>query len=228
MPSPVMSDVMRDFRDRVKEIENYFAYVTKLDENTINIVPITGTSLADLDSDSWIKTLKASCFLLMYNLIESTTKNAIQAIFDDLETNAIEFDTCRNEVRRIVINNLRRTNPDRILPAFSKLSVDIVVKTFDKHDLFSGNLDARRIRDVAKEYGFNNPRADGSQLLPVKTNRNDLAHGNKSFDEIGKVYGMDQLNTMQRDVKKYMEALLRNVDDYITNKQYLAPTTPII
>ena len=222
-----MSDVMRDFTSRNQEVENYFAYVTKLDENSVNIVPISGTNLSGLDNDSWIKTLKASCFLIMYNLVESTTKNAIQAIFDDLEIHSVEFDMCRKEVRKIVINNLKKTNSDRIIPVFSNLSIDIIVKTFDKNDLFSGNLDAKRIRDVAKEYGFNNPRADGSQLLPVKTNRNELAHGNKSFDEVGREYGMDQLNAIQRSVKKYLEALLNSVDDYIVNRHYLSIVLPL-
>lgn len=219
-----MLDVLNDFDTRIREVENYFAHVTRLDDGAIELSPAPAAGhLPAIDKDVWIKTLKASCFLLMYNVVESTTKNAIQAIFDDLGSNTVEFDLCRREVRKIVLTNLKRASIDKAVPALSRISVDIVVKTFDKNELFSGNLDAKKIREVTRDYGIKNPRGDGSQLLPIKTNRNDLAHGNKSFDEVGREYSSAQLNLMLRDLKRYMSSFLINVDEYISNKEYLVP-----
>jgi hypothetical protein len=53
------------------------------------------------DQDVLFKTLKANGFLLLYNLVESTMKNAIEAIFDEFKGRGVSFDSCRSEVRKI-------------------------------------------------------------------------------------------------------------------------------
>ena len=222
MPSSTMSDVRRDFTERIQEIENHFAFVTNLDDGTLQLTPASGSGGVSLDTASWLKTLKAGCFLIMYNLVESTMRNAIQAIFDDLESNAVDFDTCRDEIRKIVLVNLRKAALNELMPNLSRMSIDIVAKTFNKKEIFSGNVDDEHIRKVAREYGFDKPRGNGSPLVAIRDNRNDLAHGNKSFDEVGKVYGMVQINQMHQHVKRYMVSLLNNVEDYIVTKKYLA------
>ena len=63
------------------------------------------------------------------------------------------------------------------MPSLSTISVDVIVATFRKKELFSGNVDAKRIREVALQYGFQNPKKKAKELLTVKANRNDLAHG---------------------------------------------------
>jgi hypothetical protein len=42
------------------------------------------------------------------------------------------------------------------------MSIDIVAKTFNKKEIFSGNVEDEHIRKVAKEYGFDKPRGNGS------------------------------------------------------------------
>jgi hypothetical protein len=64
--------------------------------------------------------------------------------------------------------------------------------------LFSGNIDAREIRETAKSYGFSDKTdgmktQNGNDLLKIKTNRNDLAHGDKSFSDVGKDASAEEL-----------------------------------
>ena len=62
---------------------------------------------------------------------------------------------------------------------------------------------------------------DGRDLLTVKTNRNDLAHGFKSFEEVGRDATADELLKIQKRVICYLREILKNVETYISNKEYL-------
>src|SRR5262249_55237107 len=146
------------------------------------------------------KTLKANGFLLLYNLMESTLKNAIEAIFDEFGSLGVSYEQCSQDVRRIVLANLKKHSVDSIEPDIANISIDVVAKTFRKEELFSGNVDARKIRDVASEYGFQHPQRKSDELLTVKTNRNDLAHGNKSFADVGRDFDMQRLESIRSEV----------------------------
>ncbi len=220
-----MIAVQEDFKARAEEVTRYFRFVREFGEARVTFrAPPSGPPvMSSEDQVALFKTLKANAFLLLYNLVESTVKNAIEAIFDEFKARGVSFDSCRQEVRKIILTNLRRHNVDKILPSLSAISVDVVVATFSKAKLFEGNVDARRIREVAGTYGFRSPSKKSDELLTVKTNRNDLAHGNKSFADVGRDYDIDRLEKIMGEVISFLEELLVNVADYITSRSYLAP-----
>jgi DNA-binding phage protein len=51
--------------------------------------------------------------------------------------------------------------------------------------------------------------------------RNDLAHGNKSFAEIGKDITVEELLKIKEEVTAYLEQILNNINQYITGQDYL-------
>lgn len=218
-----MISVQADFESRSGEIDCYFRFLRAFDERRVEFLHVE-TEIPALDSsetEALFKTLKANGFLLLYNLMESTLKNAIEAIFDELAAKGVSFDECRHEMRQIVLKNLKQRNVDQILPSLTFISTDVIAATFDKSELFSGNVDGRRIREVAKSYGFRWPHKRADELLTVKTNRNDLAHGNKSFADVGRDYDTSRLEQIQREVVSFLQKLLENVADYLSNKDYL-------
>ena len=219
-----MIAVQTDFTTRADEVTRYFQFLREFDEERVNFValPTGQSSISSADQVALFKTLKANGFLLLYNLVESTVKNAIEAIFDEFKTQGVSFDACSEEVRKIVLTNLRHHNVEKILPALSAISIDVVVATFRKDELFDGNVDARRIRKVADNYGFRSPNGKSDELLTVKTNRNDLAHGNKSFADVGRDYDVERLEKIKSEVVTFLEELLDNIADYITTASYLA------
>ncbi len=178
-----------------------------------------------LDSDLE-KTLKASCFLLLYNLVESTMRNAIEAIFDELSTQGVSFDKVRPEIKKIVLRNIKKCNPDKLLISITTISIDIISACFDKEDLFSGNIDGKLIKDLASDYGFSyktdaRKTGNGKDLLTIKSNRNDLAHGIKSFSEVGREKSADELLMIKSKVINYLKQILLNLETYLDNKEYL-------
>jgi hypothetical protein len=179
------------------------------------------------DYDSLLKTLKANGFILLYNLVESTMKNAIEAVFDEFRVNGVSFDDCREEVRQIVLSNLKAHNPDRVFTALTPIAQKVLTETFRKEKAFAGNVDAKKIREVARDYGFRPPTGKSGNLLTVKSLRNDLAHGDKSFAEVGKDFDVERLGEIKTEVFDYLQEVLANVSGYLANKEYLAtPSTP--
>jgi MAE_28990/MAE_18760-like HEPN len=173
-----------------------------------------------------LKTLKASGFLLLYNLVEATMRNIIEAIFDELRSEGTSYDDIRPELKKVVLKNLKKRNPDEIFSSIAAISIDIITAGFDKENLFSGNIDGRKIRETAIEYGFSHltdhsKTGGGNDLLTVKANRNDLAHGIKSFAEIGRDRTVDNLLEIKNKVISYLKQILKNIETYLGNKEYL-------
>jgi hypothetical protein len=220
--------LFQDFDERAKEVRKYFIFLKNLEQGSIQL-SMTGMAgknkIRKIDSELE-KTLKASGFLLLYNLIESTMRNAIEAIFEEIKNKKVSFDQVRPEIKIIIIKNLKKRKPDKILEKITAISVDIIEASFDKEDLFSGNIDGRLIKQISNDYGFScrtdsRRTGNGDDLLTVKSNRNDLAHGVKSFAEVGKEKSPDELLKISKKVIIYLKEILQNIETYLTNQDYL-------
>jgi hypothetical protein len=222
------SVLIQDFTERSKEVSKYFIFLKSLEQGTTKLSMDgkgNNSKIKVIDSEL-LKTLKASSFLLLYNLVEATMRNIIEAIFDKLKSEGISYDQIRPELKKIVLKNLKKRNPDKIFLSITAISVDIITAGFDKEDLFSGNIDGRKIKSTAAEYGFSHSTdhaktGDGSDLLTVKTNRNDLAHGVKSFTEVGRDKTADELLEIKSKVIRYLKQILQNTEIYLDNREYL-------
>lgn len=214
----------RDFIERRREVRRYLQFVQRLDAKRIRLVDdvLNVGAFEHSEEQELLKTLKANLFLLLYNLVEATVKNAIEAIFDRLSRESVSFDVCRNELKKVVLKNLRTHNVDKIQTKLVSIAQHVVTETFRKEQLFSGNVDAREIRDTAKKFGFANPITDGNELLTVKSNRNDLAHGDKTFSAVGADYDVPRLRKIAIDVFRYLAEFIENIESYLQAKSYLA------
>jgi hypothetical protein len=226
------STLFQDFNERSKEVSKYFMFLKSLEQGTtkLSMQGQGGSSkIKEIDSEL-IKTLNASGFLLLYNLVESTMRNAIEAIFDELQGQGVSYDQITPQLKKIVLKNLKKRDPDKIFSSITAISIDIIIAGFDREDLFSGNLDGRKIRDTATEYGFSHTTnfaktGGGIDLLTIKKNRKDLAHGLKSFAEVGRDKSPDQLLEIKKKTVTYLRQILQNIEQYLSNKDYLDSST---
>ena len=222
------SKLFENFDERAQEVSKYFFLLQNLEQGSIKLYMgnVDHPKVKKIDTELE-KTLKATGFLLLYNLIESTIRNAIEAIFDDLANKKISFDNLREEFKKIVVQNFKNNkSSDNLLNAINNISLDIISASFDKGKLFSGNIDARKIKDTAATYGFSyettaRKTQNGNDLLKIKTNRNDLAHGFKSFKEVGKDATAEELLQIKKKVICYLREILQNIEDYISKQEYL-------
>ena len=138
----------------------------------------------------------------------------------------ISSDNIKPKLKKIIFKNLKNRNPDKIYKNITDISLDIITVCFDKEDLFSGNVDGREIKKTAEQYGFSHrtngsKTGDGNDLLTVKTNRNDLAHGFKSFSEVGRDKSADELLEIKNKVLRYLRQILENIEQYLSDQEYL-------
>lgn len=222
------SALMQDFTELSQEVSKYFIFLKSLEQGTtkLSMGSNGNSSKIKVIDPELLKTLKASGFLVLYNLVEATMRNVIAAIFDRLKSEGISYDQIRPELKKIVLKNLKKRNPDRIFSSITAISVDIITAGFDKEDLFSGNIDGKKIRETATEYGFSYSTdyaktGDGSDLLTIKANRNDLSHGIKSFTEVGRDQTTDELLEIKKKVIRYLKQILQNIESYLENAEYL-------
>ena len=222
------STLFKDFDERAQEVSKYFFLLKNLEQGSIKLSMGNPNNHKIKNIDVELeKTLKATGFLLLYNLIESTIRNAIESIFDDMANQNISFDDLKQDIKKIVIDNFKKNKKtDNLLNAINNISLDIIFASFDKGKLFSGNIDARKIRETAEAYGFScqttaRKTQDGNDLLKIKTNRNDLAHGFKSFEEVGKDATAEDLLQIKKRVICYLREILQNIENYISNQEYL-------
>ena len=227
------SALIQDFAERSKEVSKYFIFLKCLEQGAIKL------SMNSMDNNpnkikvvdpELLKTLKASGFLLLYNLVESTMRNVIEAIFDKLKSDRISYDQIRPELKKIVLKNLKNRDTDKIFSSITAISMDIINAGFNKEDLFSGNIDGKKIRDTANKYGFSHSTdhaktGDGTDLLTIKINRNNLAHGVKSFTEVGREKTAGELLVIKNKVIRYLRQILQNIETYLDNAEYLDTST---
>lgn len=234
---PNLADVRDLFVRRTEEVLRYFDFLTAVTDNKADLLGILqpDQSITKIEnfvlSRDLVKTLRANGYLLLYNLVESTMTNAIDAIHQIFQSENLSFDDLRAEVQQVILKNVR-TSPldDNIIHNSNRshpIQIAMLRMGYNKKNLFSGNVDARRIRDTAKIYGFGiaehdtSVSRDGKRLEDVKNKRNQLAHGKISFEECGHETSHDELIAMANETIAYLKAVLVGIEAYITQRAYL-------
>lgn len=223
-----MIAVKEDFTNRITEIELYFTFMRKIESMDFDALDSLKIS-SDL-----IKIFRANSFLILYNLVESCIKNSIESIYENIDSNNISFDDLRKEIKIEIIKFLKlNINADTFVESINDISKDIILNCFNADSLLRGNFDARSIKKVSKNYGFSSSiqakvLEDGTKqsinienLLKVKKNRNDLAHGIFSFKECGRSYSSQDLIEIKDDVIEYLSQILSHIENFIQNQKYL-------
>jgi hypothetical protein len=173
-------------------------------------------------------TLRAGAFLVLYNLVEASMREAIEAIHDEIIAKDVGFPKLVIELRKEAITRFKRDadpSKDHTMNDFPAAFVAVAL-ALDKGIKMSGNVDARTIKEFGKSYGFtcdtDARRTDnGADLVVVKNLRNDLAHGTKMFEEVGRDYTAHALMVMSRKVMTYITQILANISSYLTDENYL-------
>lgn len=220
-----MKDVKRDFQERCDEIDLYFSFMEKVAKRGSKITLSDGT--VNKINSELAKTLKANGFILLYNLVESSIKRAIEEIYVKMKQDETKYDDVKESIKREIIIFLKhKTNTEEFVKSVNFIAEDIIEQCFSPKNLFSGNVDAKEIRETSKKYGFstatnNRITKGGKELLTVKTHRNDLAHGVFSFKEVGKNYPPQEMLRIKKEVTSYIKQILDNIENYINKKEFL-------
>lgn len=224
-----MVTVLADFEKRVAEIELFFKHLENLEvDGALLYFPNRTRRKIQPHNNELIKVFKANIFLLLYNLAESSIKQSLTEIYDTISSENLSYQDVIDEIKKIWIaenhDNFRNIGTDNIFIAINQLATEIIDIRFDSTKVISGNIDGRKIREFSAKHGFSDRTHrnanNGYKLHLVKTQRNNLAHGNISFAECGRNYGVGQLRSMKREVILYLRNILRNIKKYLDDRKY--------
>jgi len=230
-----MNSTQTDFINRTGEIDKYFNFLVILDkpcniqshDNQGNLVS------QKIENDLFI-ILKANGFILLYNLIESTVVKSLQEIFNQITDDGVKYKQLSENLKKLWINNkglslkgIDNININKIREIMRTVADSVVADEIAQLETsclnISGNIDAKEIRSIAKQVGFDEI-LNGRHLVTIKKKRNDLAHGDFSFGEIGKNYSVNELIIFKNDAYNYLNSYMTNIATFIADNKYLFTT----
>lgn len=218
-----MEAIKSEFEDKIQEIDIFFELLKNIDSEEICLKD--DSILTDLN-----KILKASFFLMLYNMVESTMRESVVAIYDRIDSNGVHFNQLGEKLRKKILGDCRKSyiRLDTLHGGTSNdIAKELLKASLSEKNLFSGNIDNDLIKKTAGQYGFSystdpNRTRRGEKLRTIKNYRNDLAHGNTTFSEVGRSYSLNQLKEYKEETIAYIEKIIDNIDYYLTNRLYLS------
>lgn len=227
-----MISVKADYSQRKEEINEYFSFLTIIDddEHTTLSYKKDGEMISEIISTELLKILIANGFVLLYNVIEATIRNCICEIYDRIHDADVSYSILHKNIQKIWIDqntSALREGTFRIDTlrncvieiADSVVNSKPILLAKDKME-FSGNLDAGQIRGLATKYGFKQPTKNGDRLVTIKNKRNHLAHGDSTFSNVGKDYSVSELVSIKDETISFLDDVLEKIEEYIDSRGF--------
>lgn len=205
--------VRADFEEKIEEADILLKHVEDL--------------ISQNNSVQKSSILKSAYIVLLYNIIESTTRLVFERIHDDLSY--CGYQQLSEKIQLLFVDYHFKKQSDKtyklnIDNTFSNTLKFPVLEDYTKKvTLFSGNLDAKRLNELLKKYGIGPLTSRNKHmLLTVKNKRNKLAHGEDMFKDSCRGYTVKELATLKDAVYSTMKQLIDLGDTFLTSKTYLA------
>lgn len=224
-----MRNVKRELLIRNEETNSLLCFVKHLEEKFLLETEVEYNVMT-------VKTsMKANIILMLYNAVESTLTKSLEKVHEKIKESRLKYGDLCIEIRKILavyygysmekssnVNNAMDYVLQLIDFANGNVYFDISYKELiQKYPMYNGNLDSRVIITVLKRYGIDYDERC-SELKTIKDDRNKLAHGEDSFEEIGRNLSIQQLEEMANRTFKYLEKMVRKIECYLDEEKYRA------
>lgn len=223
-------------KSRRKEVTGYLRFLEKALETNAAVhslasVPLTLT--LDLTH-----TLKANTYLLLYNTIEAVMNQLLAEIHDEIKASDACLDDLNPNLYLEVIRKLKNGDEriaDDFLHPCGRPFVEYWLRDYEKrvsdnrNPHFSGNIDGKRIKTIGLKYGFatGNDASDSklthAALQKAKNHRNTLAHGERSFTDLGRSLSYTQIRDDAVATLRTLNTIRSVVDGFLTTEGYRRP-----
>lgn len=222
-----MQAIERDLQIRHEEVNSVIKFFQHMESGDLEY-------RTEIQGLTTVKTsIKAGIVLMLYNAIESTMTKCLARIHEVLISKNLTFNDCNDKLQQLVAvyyENAREKSSDNHRRASYMLEFcDYITgnSTFDLsyeelskfYPLYSGNLDSREIVDVLEKYGIEFEERI-SELKTIKDYRNQLAHGEYSFEEIGRALTIQQLQHLTEQTFVYMGKMVTEIKKFIAEEKY--------
>lgn len=182
----------------------------------------------------FIVILKSNAYIMMYNMIESTIKEIIFALYDNINAANLTYREISLKLQELweshQFENLDKGNAkaNKYKQEAHKMITSIIknntVKFNNNNIKLSGNADFENVLIIMQKHGI---KVDTShigkysdELRNIKNIRNSLAHGGTSFIESGRDISFNDINKMCMHTEEYLEQLIKDANYFIWRKQF--------
>jgi hypothetical protein len=224
-------------KSRRKEVTGYLRFLEKALETNAK-VQSNGTASLPLEL-GLTHTLKANSYLLLYNTIEAVMSQLLAEIHAEIKASTATLDDLNPNLYLEVIRKIKG-GEESIADTFAHPSgrpfVDYWLRDYEKrvqsnrNPHFSGNIDGMRIKTIGLKYGFatGDDTVDAKlthvALQKAKNHRNTLAHGEKSFIELGRDLSYAQIRDDAVATLRTLNTIRLVVEGFLTTASYRRPT----
>jgi hypothetical protein len=229
-----MQVVEEKLGERKREFHSYLRLLDHLEQRMLPRASAKKRS-GDLPSSESFKAMKATAFLMLYNIIEATIIGAIAQLYKVIEREGCTLSEVSTHVQDIWIDQRFWIAPDDATPAtYQARAARLLRETMANAKLslapqrlrVGGNIDADKVRHLCKKHGcplsVSRHSRGGVELKTVKEQRNDLAHGLKTFVECGQSYGISDIERISRECFNFLGGFVRSLDRYVKKRKYRA------
>lgn len=227
-------------RERSTEVNAYLEFLKVAVERRATLSAKDGELQLPLTLEI-THTLKANLILLLYSAMEATLIQLLDEMHDAIDANCSSVDALNAQLLRVVLKTVKKDPKTTVLSSTSPLHAslfrywmdDWTSRTSGKEkrvDGISGSVDSLVFYEQLKKFGVvaktqsDRPPAHltDAALQKVKANRNELAHGEKSFTDLGRDLAVPTLETDSLAVFNTLRKIAAEVDDYLKGQRYLA------
>jgi hypothetical protein len=232
--------IREEFDKRVAEINSFYEILSiiELENPRISAYKVEEERVSEIElqvDSSKIDTLRSTTYLLLYNLIESTVYNSVISIFDEISDKGLKYFDIVEDVQKYWLNNLYKHDDKKKKETIIETIMNIAIQIFNDTIIlasneinYGGSLDAKTIFATAKSMRINvgnvlriyDENKHGQTLMEIKQKRNWLAHGEKSFIEVGSTSSFGQLEEAKGNVFDFLSEFITAVESYISNQKY--------
>lgn len=186
-------------------------------------------------------TLKANLVLLLYSAMEAALIQLLDEMHDAIGTNCSSADALNDQLLRLVMRTVKKDQQDAALLPGKPLHESLFAYWISdwqnrppgkekRVDGISGSVDSLVFYQQLKKFGVvtrtKNDRPPthltNPALQKIKNNRNELAHGEKSFTDLGRDLAVPTLETDTLAVFDTLRTIASEVDSYLQGRRYLA------
>lgn len=216
--------------DRRKEFRAYVRMLAHLEARLLHTARLK--RVGDLPTNETFKSMKATAFLMLYNVIESTVVGVMTELYKVIEQEGCKLPDVSVKLQDLWIDQRFRMPRDATSATYRKRVAEMLRETmhgkklvFDPKQLrLGGNIDGDALRDICNKHGCNllvHQRArGGAELGTVKVQRNDLAHGTKTFVECGQSYGVSDIDRISRECFNFLGNFVSSVRRFVMATGY--------
>ncbi|WP_024668187.1 MAE_28990/MAE_18760 family HEPN-like nuclease [Pseudomonas syringae] len=215
-----MNGIKSELLERNTSINRLFSHIEEVSEQRGKIEVVV--------------VLKASFFMALYNNIEATAYATLEQMHcrlglrkyseltGKLQNRMLEYSFGKG--RSADLNDGSKVQAMRQKILAEDIRFPSINDFLKRKTIFSGNLDARRLGEIADEYGMVVPlfRGRTDHVLVVKHKRNKIAHGELSLSDAGKGIKNNDLREISRAVNLVLEDFVSAADEFLINQHYLA------